>query len=161
MQRPQVLPAAQRLASPRPMAPVPASRAPTPARSAPPRHGDFGGWLASPGADHNPLTALVQGFNRHAGAYGSFRAALSATLHEVPTRFLDGLVLQLARQAGSPGRVWALLLHWLHSEQTLDLTPRALALVEQELASTTVAVRKDIHAAFVRAATPSAPRLAA
>ncbi len=161
VQRPQVLPAAQRLARPRPMAPVQASRAPTPARSAPPRHGDFGGWLVSPGADRNPLSALVQGFNRHAGAYGSFRAALSATLHEVPTRFLDGLVLQLARQAGSPGRVWALLLHWLHSEQTLDLTPQALALVEQELASTTVAVRKDMHAAFVRAATPSAPRLAA
>ncbi len=161
VQRPVVRPAAQPLARPRPMPLAAAGPAPTPVRTAPPRHGDLGGWLATPGAAHNPLTALVQGFNRHAGAYGSFRAALSATLHEVPTRFLDGLVLQLARQAGSPGRVWALLLHWLHSEQALDLSPPALALVEQELASTTVAVRKDMHTAFVRAATPSAPRMAA
>jgi len=170
VQRPRVRPAVQALASPRPLPSAAASAAPSrpttpsapaPVRQAPPRHGDLGGWLAAPEAGHNPLTALVRSFNRHAGAYGHFRAALSATLHEVPTRFLDGLVLTLVRQAGSPGRVWALLLHWLHTEQELGLAPEALGLIEQELASTTAAVRKDIHAAFVRAATPSASRLAA
>ncbi len=162
--RPRVLPVTTAAPTPSRTRQRPAVAVSAPAsaaRSAPPRHGDLGGWLAAPAAAHNPLAALVQGFNRQAGAYGNFRAALSATLHEVPTRFLDGLVLQLVRQAGSPGRVWALLLHWLHTEQELGLTSAALGLVEQELASTTVAVRREVHAAFVRAATPAAPRLAA
>lgn len=166
LQRPKVLPTTPLPSAPLPTAPRQRPVAPAPsravqARTAPPRHGDLSGWLASPDPAGNPLTALVQGFNAHAGAYGSFRAALSATLHDVPTRFLDGLVLQLTRQAGSPGRVWALLLHWLHTDRDLGLQPQALALVEQELAATPVSVRNDIHAAFVVAATPTVTRQAA
>lgn len=161
VQRPNVLPKGLPVSKPRAVALAPAARPTALARPSPPRHADLPGWLASAQAANNPLTALVLGFNRHAGAYGSFRAALSATLHEVPTRFLDGLVLQLTRQAGSPGRVWALLLHWLHTEHELGLQPHALNLLEQELAATPVAVRNEVHAAFVRMATPTATRQAA
>lgn len=161
VQRPNVLPKGLPVSKPRAVALAPAARPTAQARLSPPRHADLPGWLASAQAANNPLTALVLGFNRHAGAYGSFRAALSATLHEVPTRFLDGLVLQLTRQAGSPGRVWALLLHWLHTEHELGLQPHALHLLEQELAATPVAVRNEVHAAFVRVATPTATRQAA
>jgi len=54
-------------------------------------------------------------------------------------------VMQLARQAGNPARVWALLLHWLHAEHELSLQAHALQLVEQELQSVPAALRKDIH----------------
>ena len=135
--------------APRPPAPRPALV----------RQGDLSHWLVHTEAAGNPLTALVQAFNAHAGAYASFRAALASTLHDVPTRALDGLVLQLSRTAGSPARVWALLLHWLHAEHGLPLAPAALALVEQELASLPVALRTQIGMAFASAA--QRPRAAA
>jgi len=103
----------------------------------------------------------VQGFNAHAGAYGQFRGALSSTLHQVSTRFLETLVLQLTRQAGNPGRVWALLLYWLHAEHDLPLHAQALQLVEQELANLPVAVRAEVNAALGTAAIPVAARQAA
>jgi hypothetical protein len=101
------------------------------------------------------LPALVQGFNGQAQAYGQFRAALSATLHQVPTRFLDSVVLQLSRQAGSPSRVWALLLYWLHAEHELPLQSHALQLVENELASLPVNVRTEVQQALTLEAAPS------
>ncbi len=130
-------------------------------RSAAPRHTDLAGWLGEPAAPGSPLLALVEGFNAQAQAYGQFRAALSATLHQVPTRFLDGLILQLSRQAGSPGRVWALLLFWLHAEHEMPLTDQALQLLSQELASITVSVRNDVNQALGQAAMAQATRAAA
>ena len=99
----------------------------------------------APAASASPVEVLVHRFNQKAPAYSQFRAALSATLHLVPTRTIDGLVMQLARQAGNPARVWALLLHWLHAEHELSLQAHALQLVEQELQSVPAALRKDIH----------------
>ena len=118
-------------------------------------------WLHDRNAPGNPLPALVGGFNTQAEAYGQFRAALSATLHQVSTRFLDGLILQLSRQAGSPGRVWALLLFWLHAEHDMPLTAQALQLVSQELASTAVSVRNEVNLALAQAAEPQTARAAA
>ncbi len=148
IQRPKVLP----------MAPGARAVAPRP-RPALVRQGDLAHWLAHTQANGNPLVALVQGFSAHASGYASFRAALASTLHDVPTRALDGLVLQLSRPAGSPARVWALLLHWLHAEHELPLAPDALALVEQELASLPLALRTQIGMAFASAA--QRPRAAA
>lgn len=107
------------------------------------------------------MPALIQGFNVHAETHGHFRSALSATLHQVPTRFLDGLVLQLSRQAGSPGRVWALLLFWLHAEHDMPLRAQALSLVEQELAHMSVTLRTEAHTALAAAASPLTTRHAA
>lgn len=119
-------------------------------------------WLQDKSTTANPLTLLVQGFNQQAEAYSQFRAALSATLHQVPTRFLDGLVLQLSRQAGSPARVWALLLFWLHAEQDRPLQAQALLLVEQELAHLSVSLRTQLQATLNQeAAQPLAVRQAA
>ncbi len=158
-------------ASPAPVptpVPTPATIAPAAApapvrslRSAAPRHGDLSGWLGEPAAPGSPLLALVEGFNAQAGSYRQFRAALSSSLQQLPTRLLDALVLQLARQAGNPGRVWAMLLHWLHSEHELHLSLHALQLVEQELASVPLSVRNQTHAALLLAAQPVAPRQAA
>jgi hypothetical protein len=108
--------------------------------------GSLPDWLHTLQQAGNPLMALVQGFNTQAESYTQFRAALSGTLKALPSRSLDGLVLQLSRKAGNPGRVWALLLHWLHAEHELPLSPAALALLTQELATTPVAVRNDINA---------------
>jgi hypothetical protein len=130
-------------------------------RPAPPRHADLAGWLSEPQAPGNPLTALVQGFNQQASNHARFRAALSGTLHQVPTRFLDSLVLQLARQAGNPGRVWALLLHWLHAEHAWSLSDPALALLAQELGSMPVAMRSQLCATLAQASVPMHPRAAA
>ncbi len=150
---------------------VPAPAAPTPANATPittPTPPATGSRSISPaaagaaaGTPPQPLIVLAEAFNRHAGAYSSFRAALSATLRELPIQSMDRLVLQLARQAGSPARVWALLLHCLHAEHESGLQPHALDLLEQELASTPVAVRKEVHAAFVRMATAAATQRAA
>lgn len=118
-------------------------------------------WLQDKTASGNPLPALVVAFNAEAETHGQFRAALSATLHQVPTRFLDGLILQLSRQAGSPGRVWALMLFWLHAEHDLALTEQALQLIAQELASTPVSVRNDVNMALGLAAEPRPTRAAA
>ncbi len=171
-QRPKVLPTAPSLRAPAPAAsaqpratsaPVtaPATAPVRPLRPMPPRHADLAGWLSEPQAPGNPLSAVVQGFNAHAGAYGQFRAALSSTLHEVSTRFLDGLVLRLTRRAGNPGRVWALLLYWLHAEHDLSLHAQALQLVEQELASLPVALRNELTGALAQAAQPQTGQQAA
>lgn len=130
-------------------------------RPAPPRHADLAGWLSEPQAPGNPLTALVQGFNQQASSHARFRAALSGTLHQVPTRFLDSLVLQLARQAGNPGRVWALLLHWLHAEHAWSLSDPALALLAQELGDMPVTLHAQLSAALAQASVPMQPRAAA
>lgn len=108
-------------------------------------------------APPHPMAHLVQQFNQQAKGYRLFRAALAATLPRVPARQLDGLILQLSRRAGSPARVWAMLLHWLHTEQSLALQAHALALVENELASLPVALRSEVHAAL--AVTMAAPAL--
>lgn len=177
-QRPKVLPSAPSLRAP---LPAPAAVPPSPQsvatattiaavtahapvrslRGTPPRHADLAGWLSEPHAPGNPLTTLVQGFNAHAGAYGQFRAALSSSLREVSTRLLDGLVLQLMRRAGNPGRVWALLLYWLHTEHELALHAQALQLVEQELASLPVALRNELTAALAHAVQTPVARHAA
>jgi hypothetical protein len=137
------------------------SAAPRAARPQPLQPASLATWLQDKTAAGNPLPALVEGFNAQAQAYGQFRAALSATLHQVPTRFLDGLILQLSRQAGSPGRVWALLLFWLHAEHEMPLTDQALQLLSQELASITVSVRNDVNQALGQAAMAQATRAAA
>ena len=100
----------------------------------------------------HPLAALVQQFNQQAPAYQQFRAALSATLQRCATRSVDGLVMHLARQAGNPGRVWALLLHHLHAEQQLALADAALSLVERELANLPASLRQSLHAQLLAAA---------
>lgn len=127
-----------------------------PARPLPPRQANLAFWLQDKAAAGNPLPALVQRFNGQAQAYGQFRAALSATLHQVPTRFLDSVVLQLSRQAGSPSRVWALLLYWLNAEHDMPLQSHALQLVENELASLPVNVRNDLQQALALEASLSA-----
>ena len=109
----------------------------------------------------NPVAALVHQFNLQAPSYTQFRAALSATLQRAQTRTVDGLVMQLARQAGNPGRVWALLLHFLHTEHELTLQDHALHLVEQELANAPLSQRNDIHAALSVAAITQPARRAA
>jgi len=152
-QRPKVLPSA-----------TPAS---TPAalvrslRPSPPRHADLAGWLSEPQAPGNPLAALMQGFEAQARTHALFRAALSATLQQMPTRFLDAFVLQLARQAGNPGRVWALLLHWLHAEHGWPLAESARALLAQELGSMPVATHQQVCNALALAAVPQRARAAA
>jgi von Willebrand factor type A domain len=124
-------------------------------------HAPLSSWLSEPAAPGSPLLVLVDSFNTLSSGYGQFRAALSCTLQQLPTRLPDGLVLQLARQAGNPGRVWAMLLHWLHSEHELALNNHALQLVQQELASVPLSVRNQIHAAFLVAAQAVATRRAA
>lgn len=126
-----------------------------------PRHTDLAGWLGEPPAPGNPLTDLVATFNRHAGSYKQFRAALSGTLQGTTTPWLNSLVLQLARRAGNPGRVWAMLLHWLHAEHDMPLHAQALQLLEQELARVPVSQRTEVRAALAAAATPIAARQAA
>ena len=105
-----------------------------------------------PAAPAHPLAILVQQFNQQAPAYQQFRAALSATLQRCATRSVDGLVMHLARQAGNPGRVWALLLHHLHADQQLVLADAALGLVERELASLPASLRQSLHAQLLAAA---------
>ena len=130
-------------------------------RGVAPRHTDLAGWLGEPGAPGNPLTALVAAFNAQAGAYSQFRAALSGTLQGATAPWLNGLVLQLARRAGNPGRVWAMLLQWLHAEHDMPLSAKALQLLELELASVPVALRTEVHTALAEAAIPVAERQAA
>lgn len=130
-------------------------------RSPAPRHTDLAGWLGAPLAPGNPLAALLECFDGQASQYAQFRAALSSTLQRAPTRLLDGLVLQLARQAGNPGRVWAMVLHWLHAEHEFTLHAPALRLLDQELADIPVTVRRDTVAALAHAALPAAGRRAA
>ena len=164
--RPKVLPRAP-VATPaapaaRPIAPVtPLAAAPRALRPQPLQPASLATWLQDKTAAGNPLPALIEGFNTQAQAYGQFRAALSATLHQVPTRFLDGLILQLSRQAGSPGRVWALLLFWLHAEHEMPLTDQALQLLSQELASIAVSVRNEVNQALGQAAMLQTTRAAA
>lgn len=105
-----------------------------------------------PAAPAHPLAILVQQFNQQAPAYQQFRAALSATLQRCATRSVDGLVMHLARQAGNPGRVWALLLLHLHADQQLVLADAALGLVERELASLPASLRQNLHAQLLAAA---------
>ncbi len=102
----------------------------------------------------DPMAALVHQFNQRARAYRLFRAALAATLPRVATRQFDGLIMQLARRAGSPARVWAVVLYWLHAEQSLPLQDHALQLVEDELASLPVALRSEVHAVLAVAVRP-------
>ena len=130
-------------------------------RAAPPRHADLAGWLSEPHAPGNPLTALMRGFEAQAQSHEQFRAALSGTLQQLPTRFLDAWVLQRARQAGNPGRVWALLMHWLHAEHGWPLHAQAQALLTQELGGIPVAVHQQIRAALAQAAQPTPARVAA
>ena len=168
-QRPKVLPHAPSLPAPADTHALPAvlpTTAPASAslhslRPAPPRHADLAGWLSEPQAPGNPLTALLQGFEAQTKTHTHFRAALSGTLQQLPTRFLDALVLQLARQAGNPGRVWALMLHWLHAEHGWPLTDGARALLAQELGGMPVALRHQLGAALARAAMPQRARAAA
>lgn len=149
--------------------PTPAAPAATPVTASPANRlraplapqSTLSGWLQHPCTPGNPLPALINGFNQQAGHYGQYRAALSATLQQLPTRHLDGLVLQLSRQAGSPGRVWALLMSWLHAEHELALTPLALQLLSQELAATPVAVRNQITQTLSQLAVAQAAREAA
>lgn len=115
---------------------------------------------SSVGSAPHPVTAVVQEFNRQAGAYRQFRAALSATLSRCNTRAIDGLVMALARRAGNPGRVWALLLHHWHAQQTLALQAHALALVEQELAPWPIGARSEIHAQLTLALNAAARQAA-
>ena len=143
-------------------APVAASVLPVRAlRAAAPRHHDLAGWLAEPGAPGNPLTTLVTSFNTQAMGYSQFRAALSGTLQHLSTPLLNTLVLQLARKAGNPGRVWAMLLHWLDAENDMPLNAQARQLLAQELASVPVALRNEINLALGAAAVPAAARQAA
>lgn len=162
--RPKVLPRTP-AAAPTPQRPPQPAASPitalVPRRPPAPQQASLATWLQDKTATGNPLPALMGNFNHQAEAYGQFRAALSATLRQVPTRFLDGLVLQLSRQAGSPGRVWALLLHWLHTEHEFPLNGRALELLDQELGSVPVSVRNEVHAALALAAEPQASRQAA
>lgn len=123
-----------------------------PLRPQPARHTDLAGWLSEPQASGNPLALLVQHFNAQAGGYVQFRAALTATLRQVSSRFLDKLVMGLIPQAGNPGRVWALLMYWLHAEHELTLQPQALELVQRELASLPITVRSQVHTALDREA---------
>lgn len=109
----------------------------------------------------HPMAVLVHQFNQRVATYTVFRAALAATLPSVPTRQLDGLVMQLARKAGNPARVWAMLLYWLHAEQSLPLNAHALDLVEQELASVPVGLRSEAHTLFATVVTPPVMRQAA
>lgn len=148
------------------IAPSTATRAssadrPAPASSTPARVHAWPGPVSAPATGGHPIEQLVRQFNAQAPAYRQFRAALSATLQRVPTRTIDGLVMQLARQAGNPARVWALLLHWLHAEHELPLQAHALALVEQELHSVPVAQRNEVHALLAAAVQPQATRRAA
>ena len=83
------------------------------------------------------------------------------TLRQVTSRFLDGLVMGLVPQAGNPGRVWALLLHWLHAEHELSLQPQALDLVQRELASLPVTLRAQVNSALDSEAQAVAQRHAA
>ena len=77
------------------------------------------------------------------------------------TPLLNTLVLQLARKAGNPGRVWAMLLHWLDAENDMPLNAQARQLLAQELASVPVALRNEINLALGAAAVPAAARQAA
>ena len=115
-------------------------------------------WLQHPGTPANPVTGLVAAFNRQAGAYGQFRAALSSTLKQVSTRHLDPLVMQHTRLAGNPARVWAMVLYWLHIEHGQPMDTHALHLVEQELAHVPLSVRGQIHAALGAAAQAAVSR---
>jgi hypothetical protein len=130
-------------------------------RHLPARHNDLAGWLSEPQAPGNPLAALVQHFNAQSGHYTQFRAALTVTLRQVTSRFLDGLVMGLVPQAGNPGRVWALLLYWLHAEHELSLQPQALDLVQRELASLPVTLRAQVNSALDSEAQAVAQRHAA
>ena len=132
-----------------------------PLPSPPLRHRDLAGWLAHPQAPGNPLQALVSTFNAQSQERSLYRAALSGTLQRVPTRLLDGLVLELSRQAGNPGRVWAMVLDWLHKAHDWPLSSTAQALVDGELATLPAAVRSSALAALERAALPQARREAA
>lgn len=102
-------------------------------------------------ASANPMVTLVQAFNQQAAGYQQFRAALSATLQQTPALMVDGLVMQLARKAGNPGRVWALLLYFLHAEHELLLQGHALQLVEQELASMPLVLRSELNSTLAAA----------
>ena len=130
-------------------------------RHLPARHNDLAGWLSEPQAPGNPLVALVQHFNAQSGHYTQFRAALTVTLRQVTSRFLDGLVMGLVPQAGNPGRVWALLLYWLHAEHELSLQPQALDLLQRELASLPVTLRAQVNSALDSEAQAVAQRHAA
>lgn len=163
--RPPTVATPPRSALPRPAAPATVA-AVTPLPSRPqrpqaPRQAGLAGWLEDPFSTGNPLQALVQSFNQFAPAYSQFRAALSATLQPLPTRQLDTIVLQLSRQAGSPGRVWALMLHWLHEEHGFALTPAAAQLVAQELATVPATLRTQVHQALTQAASAQATRAVA
>ena len=130
-------------------------------RGTAPRHTDLAGWLTEPAAPGNPLTALVASFNAQASGYSQFRAALSGTLQRSSTPLLNGIVLQLARKAGNPGRVWAMLLHWLDAEHEIPLNTQARQLLAQELATVPVTLRNEINTALGAAAVPAVTRQAA
>lgn len=132
-----------------------------PLPSPPLRQRDLAGWLAHPQAPGNPLQALMSTFNAQSQERSLYRAALSGTLQRVSTRLLDGLVLELSRQAGNPGRVWAMVLDWLHKAHDWPLSSLARALVDGELATIPAAVRSSTLAALERAALPQARREAA
>lgn len=132
-----------------------------PLPSPPLRQRDLAGWLAHPQAPGNPLQALLTTFNAQSQERSLYRAALSGTLQRVPTRLLDGLVLELSRQAGNPGRVWAMVLDWLHKAHDWPLSSPARALVDGELATIPAAVRSSTLATLERAALPQARREAA
>jgi len=111
-------------------------------------------------ADH-PLGKLVTSFNAQAAQRTQYRSALAATLQAVPTRWLDGLVLHLARQAGSPAKVWAMVFDWLEKDHDWTLSAPAKALLARELTSLPATVRNSTLAALRQAALSPTLRQAA
>ena len=100
-------------------------------------------------------------FNAQAAQRTQYRSALAATLQAVPTRWLDGLVLHLARQAGSPAKVWAMVFDWLEKDHDWTLSAPAKALLARELTSLPATVRNSTLAALRQAALSPTLRQAA
>lgn len=122
---------------------------------------DLAGCLAQPRSADHPLGKLVSCFNAQAAQRMQYRSALSATLQAVSTRWLDGLVLQLARQAGSPAKVWAMVFDWLEKDHDWTLSAPAKAVLASELANVPVTVRNNTLAELRQAALSQTMRQAA
>jgi len=140
-------------ASEKPPTVLPLPARPSQTHSAP-RFNDLGGWLLEPDRPGHPVHALVRAFNAQATDYVLFRAALGATLQALATPLFNPLVMQLSRRAGNPARVWAMVLHWLHAQHGHALSEHALTLIETELGSVPLGVRKETLASLALACQP-------